>query len=97
MNDSPANNHWLEIKLQGAKSNRDGIGARIKVVTKSGTQYDHKSTAAGYASSSAGPVHFGLGPNTSADLVEIRWPSGMVQQLRDVAADRILDVKEPVR
>ena len=61
MNDSPGNNHWLEIKLQGTKSNRDGIGARIKVVTKSGAQYNHMSTSFGYASSSAGPVHFGLG------------------------------------
>lgn len=94
-NESPRTNHWLEIKLQGTKSNRDGIGARIKVVTKSGTQYDHKSTAAGYASSSAGPVHFGLGPNTSADLVEIRWPSGTLQQLQNVTADQILTVKEP--
>ena len=95
MNDSPDSNHWLEIKLQGTKSNRDGIGARIKLVTKTGTQYDHKSTAAGYASSSAGPVHFGLGPNASVDLVEIRWPSGTVQQLRDVVSDQILTVKEP--
>jgi hypothetical protein len=95
MNDSPNSNHWLEIRLQGTQSNRDGIGARIKVVTKSGTQYDHKSTAAGYASSSAGPVHFGLGPKASVDLVEIRWPSGTVQQLRDVASDQILTVKEP--
>src|ERR1019366_2588283 len=95
VNQSPGNNHWLELKLQGTKSNRDGIGARIKVVTKSGTQYDHMSTAAGYASSSAGPVHFGLGANPSADLVEIHWPSGIVQQLRDVAADRIISVKEP--
>jgi hypothetical protein len=95
MNDSPGSNHWLEIKLQGTKSNRDGIGARITVVTKSGTQYDHKSTAAGYASSSAGPVHFGLGPNSYADLVEIRWPSGTVQRMRSVASDQILTVKEP--
>jgi len=94
MNQSPGNNHWLEIKLQGTKSNRDGIGARIKVVTKSGAQYNHMSTSFGYASSSAGPVHFGLGPNATADLVEIRWPSGIVQQLHDVAADRILAVKE---
>ncbi len=63
-------------------------------MTKSGTQYDHKSNAAGYASSSAGPVHFGLGQNAAADLVEIRWPSGTVQQLRDVAADQVLTVKE---
>ncbi len=97
INQSPGNNHWLELKLQGTRSNRDGIGARIKVVTKSGAQYDHKTTAAGYASSSAGPVHFGLGTNSSADLVEIRWPSGVVQQLRDVAGDRIVAVKEPAQ
>jgi hypothetical protein len=97
MNQSPGNNHWLEIKLQGTKSNRDGIGARIRVVTKSGPQYNHMSTSFGYASSSAGPVHFGLGTNATADLVEIRWPSGVVQQLHDVAADRILAVKEPAQ
>ena len=97
MNQSPGNNHWLEFKLQGTKSNRDGIGARIKVVTKSGAQYNHMTTAAGYASSSAGPVHFGLGKNASADLVEIHWPSGIVQQMRDVTGDRVVLVKEPPR
>jgi hypothetical protein len=97
MNESPGKNHWLEFKLQGTKSNRDGIGARIKVVTKSGAQYNHMTTAAGYASSSAGPVHFGLGQNASADFVEIHWPSGIVQQMRDVAGDRVIPVKEPLR
>jgi len=95
INQSPGNNHWLEFKLQGTKSNRDGIGARIKLVTKSGAQYNHMTTSCGYASSSAGPVHFGLGANASADLVEIHWPSGIVQQLHDVAANRIVLVKEP--
>lgn len=95
MNESPGKNHWLEFKLQGTKSNRDGIGARIKVVTRSGAQYSHMTTSAGYASSSAGPVHFGLGSNTSADLVEIHWPSGIVQQMRDVAVDHVMLVKEP--
>jgi enediyne biosynthesis protein E4 len=95
LNQSPGNNHWLEFKLQGTKSNRDGIGARIKLVTKSGTQYNHMTTTAGYASSSAGPVHFGLGTNSSADLVEIHWPSGNVQQLSNVSGDRIVAVKEP--
>jgi len=94
MNESPGNNHWLEIKLQGTKSNRDGIGAQIKVVTKSGAQYNEMSTSFGYASSSAGPVHFGLGPNALADLVEIRWPSGIVQQLHNISANRIVAVKE---
>jgi hypothetical protein len=97
INQSPGNHHWLEFKLQGTKSNRDGIGARIKVVTKSGAQYNHMTTSAGYASSSAGPVHFGLGANASADLVEIRWPSGIVQQMRDVAGDRVVLVKEPAK
>ena len=97
LNQSPGNQHWLEFKLQGTKSNRDGIGARIKLVTKSGAQDNHMTTSAGYASSSAGPVHFGLGASTSADLVEIRWPSGIVQQLRDVAGDRVVLVKEPAQ
>ncbi len=95
MNDSPESGHWLELSLQGTKSNRDGIGARIKVVTQSGAQYNHMSTTAGYASSSGGPVHFGLGPDASADSIEIRWPSGVVQQLNHVAADRLLKIKEP--
>jgi enediyne biosynthesis protein E4 len=94
INQSPGNGHWIEFKLQGTKSNRDGIGARIKVVTKSGAQYNHMTTSAGYASSSAGPVHFGLGANATAELVEIRWPSGIVQQIRDVAGDRVVAVKE---
>jgi enediyne biosynthesis protein E4 len=97
INQSPGNNHWIEFKLQGSKSNRDGIGARIKLITKSGAQYNQMTTSAGYASSSAGPVHFGLGTNPSADLVEIRWPSGTVQQMRDVAGDRVVSVKEPAK
>ncbi len=95
LNDSPKRNHWLEIKLEGHKSNRDGIGARIKVVTKSGSQYNHMTTSVGYASSSAVPVHFGLGPDPTASLIEIRWPSSIVQELKDVEADRLLQVQEP--
>jgi len=97
INQSPNQNHWLEFKLQGTKSNRDGIGARIKLVTKSGAQYNHMTTACGYASSSAGPVHFGLGKNAVADLVEIHWPSGIVQTLKNVEADRVVVVKEPAK
>jgi hypothetical protein len=97
INDSPGDHHWLEFKLQGTRSNRDGIGARIKVVTKSGAQYNHMSTSAGYASSSAGPVHFGLGANASADLVEIRWPSGIIQQMRNVPGNQVVVAKEPAK
>lgn len=95
MNDTKNSNHWLDIALRGTKSNRDGIGARIKIVTKSGAQYNHMTTSVGYASSSDGPVHFGLGPDTRADLVEIWWPSGIVQKLSNVNADQILHVTEP--
>ena len=97
MNRSQNSGHWLDIALQGTKSNRDGIGARIKLVTKSGAQYNHMTTSVGYASSSDGPVHFGLGSENRADLVEIHWPSGIVQTLQNVSADQILKVVEPAR
>ncbi len=95
-NDSPGANHWIEFRLEGTKSNRDGIGARVKVVAGAKAQYDQVVFAAGYASSSAGPVHFGLGSAASADVVEIRWPSGVVQELKNVPGDRIVKIKEPV-
>ncbi len=97
MNETENKNHWLELKLQGTKSNRDGIGARIKVVSKHITQYNHVSFTAGYASSSAGPVHFGLGQDSMVDLIEIHWPSGIVQELHNVPADQIVQVKEAAK
>ena len=95
MNRSAKSGHWLDVALRGTKSNRDGIGARIEVVTKSGSQFNHMTTSVGYASSSDGPVHFGLGPDSVAKSVEIVWPSGIVQTLSDVPADRVLKVNEP--
>jgi len=95
MNRSANSGHWLDIALRGTKSNRDGIGARIKLVTKSGTQYNHMTTSVGYASSSDGPVHFGLGADAIAESIEIRWPSGVLQTLRNVKADRVVHLEEP--
>jgi hypothetical protein len=101
MNRSGEAGHWLDVALEGTASNRDGIGARIKVVSRGAggvaTQYNHMTTSAGYASSSHGPVHFGLGGAEQADSVEIRWPSGTVQVLKDVRADRVVRVKETAR
>ena len=94
MNDSPNENHWLELKLQGTKSNRDGIGAKIRIMAGGQAQYTQYTTASGYASSSAGPVHFGLGAAKVVDEIEIRWPSGTLQTLQNVPADRILHVVE---
>lgn len=94
MNRSEGSGHWLAVSLQGKKSNRDGIGAVVKIVTKTGAQYNHMTSSVGYASSSHGPVHFGLGDQKYAELIEIRWPSGVVQALRNVAADRTISVQE---
>jgi len=95
INDSPGDAHWLEFQLVGTRSNRDGIGARIMVAAGGTVQYNHVSFAAGYASASAGPTHFGLGAAASAAMVEIRWPSGVVQKLQDVPAGRVIRVTEP--
>ena len=98
MNRSPGGDHWLDVALRGTKSNRDGIGAQIRVVSQAiGMQYNHMTTSVGYASSSYGPVHFGLGVDTRADLVEIRWPSGTIQTLHNISADQVLRVIEPQR
>ena len=88
MNESPGNNHWLEFKLQAPRAIATASERGSRSSPKSGAQYNHMTTSAGYASSSAGPVHFGLGANATADLVEIRWPSGIVQQMRNVAGDQ---------
>ncbi len=90
-NTSPAENHWLVLKLIGTRSNRDGIGARVRI----GNQTNIMTSAVGYASSSHSGVHFGLGKIQKIEKIEIFWPSGVVQVLRDVAADQMLRVKEP--
>jgi hypothetical protein len=87
--------HWLIVNTTGVRSNRDGIGSRIRVVTASGvTQFGYVSTAGSYASASDKRVHFGLGQESKVQLVEIDWPSGVRQQIRNVAADQILHVRE---
>jgi enediyne biosynthesis protein E4 len=95
MNRSEGSGHWLDIAPEGTQSNRNGIGTQIKVITRSGAQYNHMTSSAGYASSSLGPVHFGMGLDSRAELIEIRWPSGVVQKLENVATDCVLKVKEP--
>jgi hypothetical protein len=88
--------HWLDLHLEGVKSNRDGLGATVKLTAGSGrVQYNHATTAVGYASASDKRVHFGLGRDEIAREIRIRWPSGAEQVLKDVPADRVLKVKEP--
>jgi len=94
-NTSNTEDHWILIQLEGTKSNRDGIGTKIKVTGESGrVQYNHATTAVGYASSSDKRVHFGLGGDRRLAELKLWWPSGKIQVLKDVAGDRILKVKE---
>jgi hypothetical protein len=96
MNSASNGNHWLLIKTVGHKSNRDGIGTKIKITTPSGrTLYNHVTTSVGLLSSSDPRVHFGLGAENRVASIELRWPSGIVQALTDVAADQILKIEEP--
>jgi hypothetical protein len=95
MNRSRNANHWLIVNLVGAKSNRDGLGARITVWPSTGPiQYNHATTSVGYGGSSDRRVHFGLGSAARVDKLEIVWPSGIRQVLTGVNADRILTVRE---
>jgi hypothetical protein len=94
-NESTGEGHWLAIRLRGVKSNRDGIGAKIKLVTGAGdAQFNHVTTSVGYASSSDVRAHFGLGGEKIVKMIEIRWPSGVTQRLKDVAADQFLTITE---
>jgi hypothetical protein len=94
-NVTPAAGHWLAVKLQGTKSNRDGLGAQVEVTLPTGKRlYNHATTSVGYASSSESLVRFGLGAQASVKQIRIRWPSGQIDDLKDVKPDRILSVKE---
>lgn len=89
-------NGWLLVAPRGRRSNRDAIGAAIELRLPSGRRlYGHVSPSVGFMSSSDKRVHFGLGREPRVELVRIEWPSGAVQELRDVAANQVLEVEEP--
>jgi hypothetical protein len=89
-------NHWLTVTLKGTRSNRQGIGAIVRVVDDRGrAQSGISSTASSYQSASDRRVHFGLGDATLVKHLEVRWPGGTVQVLSDLAADRVVEIVEP--
>jgi len=83
--------NWIRLRLEGTKSNRQGIGATVRI----GNQWNHMTTSFGYSSSSVQGVHFGLGEQKQVDRIEIVWPSGTTQVLNGVAVNREVTVKEP--
>jgi hypothetical protein len=95
-NETPTQNHWLTLVLVGHKSNRDAIGAEVKLTTAKGSQFATVTTTGSYLSSSDKRVHFGLGPEITAQFIEIHWPSGVQQKLSNIRADQILQIDEPV-
>jgi hypothetical protein len=97
LNQTITSNHWITFKLVGTKSNRDGIGAQVRISTSGGDQFATVTTASSYQSSSDKRVHFGLGAADSIREVEIRWPSGIRQLVKDQRADTIVTLTEPVK
>ena len=95
-NETKTSNHWLTLLLVGHRSNRDGIGAVIKLTSANRSQWVTVTTGGSYLSSSDKRAHFGLGSAKVADSIEIRWPSGIVQTLKNIPADQMLKVDEPV-
>ncbi len=93
-NDGGNANHWLEILLLGTQSNRDGVGARVKVTAGKLVVYDQRKGGMSYQSAQDPRLHFGLAQNPNVDAVEILWPSGMVTKLANLKSDQIIAVKE---
>jgi enediyne biosynthesis protein E4 len=95
-NDGGNLNHWLEIFLIGTKSNRDGVGGRVKVIAGDLVLYDQRKGGMSYQSAQDPRLHFGLGERTTIDAIEILWPSGATTKLGSIKADQIIAIKEGV-
>ena len=94
INEGANANHWLEISLVGTRSNRDGVGARLKVTAGGSVSYDQRKGGRSYQSAHDGRIHFGLGSKTKVDSIEIRWPSGSVDTLKNIEVDQTVTIKE---
>jgi hypothetical protein len=88
--------NWILLKLEGTKSNRDAIGARVTVRVGDHQQTQEVRSGGGYISQSDFRLHFGLGKATKADAIEIRWPSGGEQRLENIAGNQVVKIRESV-
>jgi enediyne biosynthesis protein E4 len=93
-NDGGNANHWLEVLLIGTQSNRDGIGASLKLTSEGFVHVEQAEGGTSYMSASDPRIHFGLGKRTKIDSLVITWPSGRVDKLTEVPVDRIIAIKE---
>src|SRR5260370_6653042 len=88
-------NHWVGLKLTGLRSNRSALGEKVRLTVGSNTQSDEVRSGGSYLSQNDLRLHFGIGTATRVDRIEIRWPSGQDQVLRDVSPDRVVLIEEP--
>ena len=93
-NDGGNSNHWLQLFLVGTRSNRDAVGARVKVIAGDLVLYDERKGGMSYQSAQDPRLHFGLGPRSTIDQIEIKWPSGDLSEFKNLKADQILAIEE---
>ena len=96
-NDSPRGHHWIQIRLKGTKTNRDGVGARVKVVAGNLTQIAEVHSGRGYQSHYGTRLHFGLGKRDRIDRIEVRWIGGGVDVFKNIRVDRLVTLSERKR
>ena len=93
-NDTPTDHHWLVVHTQGAESNRDGIGALVRVETATGTQLREIRAGSSFLAQDDIRAHFGLGQESIVQRLEVRWPSGQIDEIRDIQANRFINIRE---
>jgi hypothetical protein len=92
--DCPGKNNWLKVRCIGTKSNRSAIGSRVRVVTGRHSQINEVMSGSSFMSQNDLRLHFGLGRSTQVDLVEVRWPLGLVESFKNVEVNQLLVVQE---
>jgi hypothetical protein len=93
-NESPRQNHWLQVKLKGTRTNREGVGARVTVVAGDLTLIDEVHSGRGYQSHYGTRLYFGLGSRSNVDRIEVRWIGGSVDVFHNVKADQLITLTE---
>ena len=93
-NDSPGGNHWIDVRLRGTQTNRDGVGARVEVTAGDLTQIEEVHSGRSYQSDYGKRLHFGLGSRRIVQQIKVRWIGGGVDVARNVGVDRVLTIVE---
>jgi hypothetical protein len=93
-NDLRTRNHWIDVQLRGATTNRDGVGARVEVTAGETSQIDEVHSGRGYQAHHGTRLHFGLGRQTRVDQIRVRWIGGGVDVRRNLPVDRVITITE---